>query len=183
MLQTYYLTLRGLPALAVLILAGCATGKTRPAAVVAVAIPAIKGVGINPADTDPSVSPCDDFFQFSGGNWLKSNPVPAYASSWGPRNLLGDRTQALLRQILEEAAANPAAPKGSNLQTVGDYYAAGMDSVALEKAGLTYLQPELRRIAAIKDEKRAAHQPCPPADTRPGASPTGRPVATPATQL
>ncbi|SHL65673.1 M13 family metallopeptidase [Hymenobacter psychrotolerans] len=143
---------------ALLALAGCASTQTAPTATAPPAastetVASIKGVGIDPKDTDPSVSPCEDFFQFSGGNWLKNNPIPGYASSWGPRNLLNDRTQAMLRQILEEAAANTAAPKGTNLQKVGDFYASGMDSVALEKAGLTYLQPELKRIAAIKDLK------------------------------
>ncbi|HEX8426824.1 M13 family metallopeptidase [Hymenobacter sp.] len=162
MQNPYYL--RGLQAAMVLTLAGCTTSKTSaptaattaPATTITTATaaaPSIKGVGINPADIDPSVSPCDDFYQFSGGNWLKSNPIPAYASSWGPRNLLGDRTQAMLRQILEEAAANTSATKGSNLQKVGDFYASGMDSVTLDKAGLTYLQPELKHIAAINDLK------------------------------
>ncbi|OUJ76071.1 peptidase M13 [Hymenobacter crusticola] len=124
--------------------------------------PVLKGVGLDMADLDRSVSPCDDFFQYSGGNWLKSNPVPAYASSWGPRNLLNDRTQALLRQILEDAAANTNAPAGSNAQKVGDYYASGMDSVAIEQAGLKPLTPELDRINAIKDlktlQKTLAHE-------------------------
>jgi putative endopeptidase len=160
MQHPYYL--RALTAVSVLALAGCTTTKTTtPAATTtpasttttAAAAPSIKGLSINPADINPSVSPCEDFYQFSGGNWLKNNPIPAYASSWGPRNLLGDRTQAMLRQILEEAAANTSATKGSNLQKVGDFYASGMDSVALDKAGLTYLQPELKRIAAIKDLK------------------------------
>ena len=50
--------------------------------------------------------------------------MPSYASSWGPRNLLGNRTQDLLRKILEDAAANRSAAPGSNAQKVGDYYAA-----------------------------------------------------------
>ncbi|GAB2774197.1 putative endopeptidase [Hymenobacter luteus] len=154
-----------------LTLAGCAT--TQPTTTATTATPAAAanpaavasttgGRSINPQDVDRSVSPCEDFFQFSGGNWLRNNPVPAYASSWGPRNLLGDRTQATLRQILEEAAANTSAAKGSNAQKVGDFYASGMDSVAIEQAGLKYLQPELKRIAAIKDLKtlqtELAHQ-------------------------
>ena len=109
-----------------------------------------KGVGLDVADLDRSVSPCADFFEFSGGNWLKANPVPSYATSWGPRNLLGMRTQATLKQILEEAAANRSAAPGSNAQKVGDFYAAAMDTVAIERAGLTPLKPELARIAALK---------------------------------
>ncbi|MBO3270104.1 M13 family metallopeptidase [Hymenobacter defluvii] len=136
------------------VLAGCAgsyrtaTNATATTAAAKAAGPILPGVGLDVADLDTTVSPCDDFFHYSGGNWLRNNPIPAYASSWGPRNLLGDRTQALLKQILEDAA-NTRASKGSNLQKVGDYYASGMDSVGLDRAGLKYLQPELRRIDAI----------------------------------
>ena len=138
-----------------LALAGCATAtgpqvtKGPPSPATAFPAPATagvtpdpQGVGLDMADLDRSVSPCTDFYRFTGGNWLKNNPIPGYASRWGPRNLLGDRTQILLRQILEEAASTKA-PKGSNLQKVGDFYASGMDSMALEQAGIKYLKPEL----------------------------------------
>jgi len=127
-----------------------ATATSPAAASASPAAPAPKGVGLDVADLDRSVSPCEDFFEFSGGNWLKANPVPSYATSWGPRNLLGLRTQATLKQILEDAAANRSAAPGSNAQKVGDFYAAAMDTVAIEKAGLTPLKPELTRIAALK---------------------------------
>ena len=143
---------------AALLLAGCA--GTKPAAV-ATAPPVApapapaptfpKGVGLDMADIDRAVNPCDDFFQFSGGNWLRGNPVPSYASSWGPRNLLGNRTQDLLRKILDDAAANRSAAPGSNAQKVGDFYAAAMDTVAIDRAGLAPLQPELARLAAVRD--------------------------------
>jgi putative endopeptidase len=140
-----------------LALAGCAgsgpatpvaSTTTPPAAPAAPTDP--KSVGLDVADIDRSVSPCDDFYQFSGGNWLKANPIPSYATSWGPRNLLGLRTQATLKQILEDAAANRSAAPGSNAQKVGDFYAAAMDTVAIEKAGIAPLKPELARIAALK---------------------------------
>ncbi|GAB3877225.1 M13 family metallopeptidase [Hymenobacter segetis] len=140
-----------------LALAGCTSTKPATTATtatvtpVAAAAPAPKGVGLDMADIDRAVSPCDDFFQFSGGNWLRNNPVPSYASSWGPRNQLGDRTQALLRRILEDAAANRSAAPGSNAQKVGDFYAAAMDTVAIDRAGLTPIKPELDRLAAVRD--------------------------------
>ncbi|MFD2718940.1 M13 family metallopeptidase [Hymenobacter monticola] len=139
-----------------LLLASCAGTRPAPVATTAPATPAPtetypKGVGLDMADLDRTVNPCDDFFQFSGGNWLRNNPVPSYASSWGPRNLLGNRTQALLRQILEDAAANRTAAPGSNLQKVGDFYAAAMDTAAIDRAGLAPLRPELERLAAVRD--------------------------------
>jgi putative endopeptidase len=138
----------------VLALAGCTGTKptastTAPAAPVAAANDP-KGVGLDMADLDRTVNPCDDFFQFSGGNWLRNNPVPSYASSWGPRNLLGNRTQDLLRKILEDAAANRNAAPGSNAQKVGDFYASAMDTVAIDRAGIAPLKPELDRVANIR---------------------------------
>ena len=150
------LTIKALLGAGLMGVAGCASsGPATPVATAtappaAPTSPALKGVGLDVADLDRAVSPCEDFFEFSGGSWLKANPVPSYATSWGPRNLLGLRTQATLRQILEDAAANRNAAPGSNAQKVGDFYAAAMDTVAIEKAGLTPLQPELARIAALK---------------------------------
>ncbi|OGX85792.1 peptidase M13 [Hymenobacter lapidarius] len=111
-----------------------------------------KGVGITIANIDQSVKPCEDFFHYASGNWLKNNPIPAAESRWGSFNELADNNNATLRAILNDAAKNAAkAPKGSNAQKVGDFYASAMDSVAIEAAGLKYLQPHLNRIAAIKD--------------------------------
>ncbi|WP_426058899.1 M13 family metallopeptidase [Hymenobacter sp. B1770] len=66
--------------------------------------------------------------------------------------MLGNHTQDLLRKTLEDAAANTTAAPGSNAQKVGDFYASAMDTVAIEKAGLTPLKPELARLAAVRDK-------------------------------
>ncbi|MDO7849550.1 M13 family metallopeptidase [Hymenobacter sp. M29] len=109
-----------------------------------------KGTGITIANIDPSVKPCDDFFHYASGNWLKNNPIPAAESRWGSFNELANNNNATLRAILEQAAKNaPTAAKGSNAQKVGDFYASAMDSMAIEKAGLKYLKPHLDRIMAI----------------------------------
>ena len=111
-----------------------------------------KGVGITIANIDPLVKPCEDFFHYASGTWLKKNPIPAAESRWGSFNELADYNNATLRAILNDAAKNAAkAPKGSNAQKVGDYYASAMDSAAIDAAGLKYLKPFLDRIAAIKD--------------------------------
>ncbi|WP_303310711.1 M13 family metallopeptidase [Hymenobacter sp. BT730] len=139
-----------------LALASCATtaqaptaaATPAPAAAPAEEVP--KGVGLNISNLDPSVAPCDNFFQYASGNWLKNNPIPAAEVRWGSFNELADKNSAIMRQILEEAAANTSAQKGTNAQKVGDYYATAMDSMAIEKAGITPLKPELNRIAAVK---------------------------------
>ena len=136
------LAVLGLGGLAAAVAAGppTKTGSTPPQ----------KGVGINIANIDPSVKPCEDFFHYASGNWLKNNPIPDAQSSWGAFNELIDRNQLTLRTILTNVAANSAkAAKGSNAQKVGDFYGSAMDSVAIDAAGLKYLKPHLDRIMAI----------------------------------
>ena len=115
--------------------------------------PVLLGVGLDAATIDISVSPCDDFFQFASRTWLKNNPIPAAESRWSSFDLLVKQNEAIMRTILEESATHKGAAKGSNAQKVGDFYASGMDSTAIEKAGLKYLQPELDSIRAVKDLK------------------------------
>jgi putative endopeptidase len=115
-------------------------------------VAAATGRGISLANMDNSVAPCDNFFQYASGTWLKNTPIPAAESRYGAFNELADRNQAIERRILEKVALQARTAKpGSNEQKVGDFYAAAMDSVAIEKAGLKYLQPHLARISAIQD--------------------------------
>ncbi len=114
--------------------------------------PPVKGIGINVANIDPSVKPCDDFFHYASGNWLKNNPIPAAEVRWGSFNELADKNNATLRSILETAARDAGkAAKGSNAQKVGDFFASAMDSAAIDAAGLKYLQPHLAKIDAAND--------------------------------
>ncbi|MDO7849551.1 M13 family metallopeptidase [Hymenobacter sp. M29] len=109
------------------------------------------GVGITLSNLDRTVAPCDDFYRFANGNWMKNNPIPASETGWGGFNVLRNRNRDVVHGILEKVAADRTAKPGSNAQKVGDFYAAAMDSMAVERAGLKYLQPRLDKINAIQD--------------------------------
>jgi putative endopeptidase len=109
--------------------------------------------GFDLANLDRSVSPCDDFFQFADGGWVKSHPIPAAYPSWGTFDKLREDNQNALQKILDKAAADKSAATGSNWQKIGDFYASCMDEPAIETAGIQPLQPELQRIANINDAK------------------------------
>ncbi len=99
---------------------------------------------------DTTVSPREDFFHYAVGKWLKDHPIPAAERSWGISHVVQEETYQRLLGLSEEAAkAKPA--KGSNAQKIGDFWASGMDTVAIEKAGLTPLAPEFARIDSVSD--------------------------------
>ncbi|PJJ53169.1 M13 family metallopeptidase [Hymenobacter chitinivorans] len=101
------------------------------------------------ANLDTTVRPGDDFFTYANGGWLKQHPIPASESSWGIGKEVQNEVYARLRALNEEAAkANAAA--GTSQQKIGDFWATGLDSAAIDKQGIAPLKPELDRIAAIK---------------------------------
>ena len=107
---------------------------------------------INTSDMDSSVNPGVDFFDYANGKWIKNNPIPASERAWGSFNELDNKNKVILHKILDEAAANTSAPKGSNTQKIGDYYFSGMDSASIEKQGIAPLKDEFAKIDAISDK-------------------------------
>ena len=108
---------------------------------------------LDPSTFDESAAACTDFYQHVNGGWIKANPIPPAFPSWSLGNILNERNRDLLHDILETAAKNTSAKKGSNEQQIGDYYASCMDESKIEADGIKALAPELDRIATIKDQK------------------------------
>src|SRR5215472_14109284 len=102
---------------------------------------------------DTKTSACTDFYQYTNGGWLAANPIPPAYSAWGVGNMLVERNREVLHEILEVAAKNTAAKKGSNEQKIGDYYASCMDEAKIEAEGLKPIQAELDLVAKVSDQK------------------------------
>lgn len=106
---------------------------------------------LDPANLDTSVKPGDNFFLYANGTWLKNNPIPADQTRWGSFSELQERNLNALHEILETTAKIKNAPKNSINQKVGDFYRTGMDTAAIEKAGITPLNGLFAEIDRIKD--------------------------------
>jgi predicted metalloendopeptidase len=111
--------------------------------------------GVRRADLDTATAPGQDFYQYANGGWLKANAIPGDHATWDAFDEVEERNNAVLRQILEDAAQFQA-PEGTTPRKVGDFFAAGMDTQAIEKTGLTPLRTELARLDALTDARALA---------------------------
>ena len=106
---------------------------------------------LDPANMDTTIRPGDNFFMYANGAWLRSNAIPASETRWGSFNVLQENNYKALHDLLESAASDKNAKAGSPSQKVGDLYRSGMDSAAVDKAGVTPMNDVLNRINAIQD--------------------------------
>ena len=97
---------------------------------------------------DRSADPCVDFYKFSCGGWEKNNPIPADQPGWSVYAKLANDNQQFLWGILEDDAA--AKGRTSVQQKVGDYFAACMNTGAIDALGDKPVQGELAAIDALK---------------------------------
>jgi len=113
--------------------------------------------GFDMSAMDRTAAPCDDFYQFVCGNWIKMNAIPPDQGRWGRFNQLAERNRLVAKQILEKASAND--PKRDAVhQKIGDYYQACMDEKAVNEKGLKPLQQELDRIDGVHDRESAIEE-------------------------
>ena len=111
--------------------------------------------GVDMAAIDHSVKPGDNFYMYANGTWYKNTKIPADRSSVGTFLTVYKRTQKRITDIIKHAAdSQPEA--GSNAAKIANYYAAYMDTQAIEKHGLKPLRPQLDAIDGIASRKDLA---------------------------
>lgn len=73
---------------------------------------------------DPTADPCQDFFQYACGRWIRMNPIPEGKSTWGTFDRLWQDNQIVMKAILEQPAESVASEAEKRAQR---YYQSCLD--------------------------------------------------------
>ncbi len=117
--------------------------------------PELGNWGVEIADIDPETDPGDDFFRHVNGKWLDTFEIPEEYSSYGSFTVLFERSEERVKKIIEDAAAGNA-PAGSLEQKIGDFYAAFVDTDAIDAKGYDVVADDLAKINAIETHEDVA---------------------------
>ncbi len=101
---------------------------------------------------DSTAKPCDDFDQYANGNWKKHNPIPSTEGAWGSFNILDKETREVkIKGIVKELLGQKDPKKGSDAQLITGYYNSYMDTVTIQKRGISPIMPLIEKINATKN--------------------------------
>src|SRR6476660_715472 len=112
-------------------------------------------LGIDPSWIDKSVAPGDDFDNYANGAWYKTAVIPADRTSIGTGYFVDQLAEKRLADLIHSIAnSNPAA--GTDEARIANYYAAYINTKAIDQKGTAVLKPTLDRIAAIQNKQQLA---------------------------
>lgn len=95
----------------------------------------------------------NDFYTFVNQKWLSESKIPANSVQWDNFAMVDSINQARMKQILENFVQNNNLPADSPEKMLGNYYQSGIDTLSIEKQGITPLLPYFAKIDALKDYK------------------------------
>ena len=154
--MTTRMTVRALPWFVLALVCACGDSDPPPKspAPIATAIeppaaPLAIPAGVDQAAMDLTANPCDDFFQYACGGWVKNTPIPGDEEAWDRSfSPIRDRNEEILHTILEGFAKGDG--KGEPYQKeLGDFYASCMDEAGIDKLGTKPLEPWTKAIDGV----------------------------------
>ncbi|XP_014207872.1 neprilysin-2-like [Copidosoma floridanum] len=92
---------------------------------------------------DPTVKPCDDFYKFACGGFLRDTMIPDDRSEIDVYSMISDKLQKQLRASIEEES-KPEDPRP--LRLLKTYYQNCMNKTHIEEQGLDLLYQNLKEL-------------------------------------
>ena len=100
--------------------------------------------GLDVDNFDLNTRPQDDLFRYTNGHWLDTYEIPADQAVHGSFYYLRDASEEAVKQILEDAQANPSAGVS---QQIGDMYASFLNEARANELGAAPIAADLKLIA------------------------------------
>jgi putative endopeptidase len=108
--------------------------------------------GIDATSLSKTTRPQDDLFRHVNGSWLDNTLIPEDKAIYGSFHMLADASEEAVKQILEEAAANP---KPGVSQQIGDLYASFLDERRANELGARPIEADLEKVKALSSLEEA----------------------------
>jgi len=104
---------------------------------------------LNVNDLSTELDPGNDFYRYVNKSWMDANPMPDDKSRFGWFDILLEQNRENLKAIFTEVTTGEV-KHGTVAQKIGDFYNSGMDTLAIEKEGLSKLTFLLDKVDALK---------------------------------
>jgi len=145
-----------LPAVAAVLVAGSALNAQRSTAPRGAATPQYGAWGIDLTGADTTVRPGMDFFRFVNGAWLDHTVIPADKSAYSLGMAMTDLTNRRLHDLMDSVAARTTHRPTSTNGKVGAFYQSFMDSVRVDRLGVTPVAPLLAAVRGADTREHIA---------------------------
>ncbi|KAK4051442.1 hypothetical protein OIV83_002926 [Microbotryomycetes sp. JL201] len=100
---------------------------------------------------DLTIDPCDDFYLFANGNWLKTHPIPDGAGLYGAAQDIGVRNTRIILDIISSASQptseiSPSDADKTNLAHLRTFWDSCLDEDRIDRQGLEPLLAVIEQV-------------------------------------